>query len=66
MGKYDLDSVYDEKATYTLYDLADEVTEELNEKRYSKKKTEKTDNILNITEIEAGDKEVVGYNGRVI
>ena len=44
MGKYDLDSVYDKKATYTLYDLADEVTEELNEKRYSKKKTEKTDN----------------------
>lgn len=62
MGKYDLSSVYDEKTTYTLYDLSAEITNELNEKKYSKKKTEETDNILNITEIEAGDKEVVEHN----
>lgn len=62
MGKYDLSSVYDENATYTLYDLAEEISNEFSDKRYSNQKTVITDNILNIDEIETGNKEIHEQN----
>ncbi len=59
MGKYDLSSVYDENATYTLYDLVAEITKECDKKRFAKKENEENDNTLNYSETKEGYKEVV-------
>ena len=56
MGKYDMNSVYDEKAEYTLYDLVADITEELDKQRYGKKEN---DNTLNYSESREGYKKVV-------
>lgn len=57
MGKYDLDSEYDEKETYTLYDLAKVITEELRTKIREVDKNQTTDTKLNYDELSASNKD---------